>query len=226
MDITKLLLCQKMMTVELQSSMSNMRNEPFNLNSNKVPESVFTQHFKIENKGTTTYIKVNDYKCDGYMHITKINKGGRPVKITFNSEEMFNLFDSGNSKKFKSSMEGCLKKITSTFAVVPGSQQEEITYENIPKSVRVLEMQKTAEQSLEEKKALAKKIAEYQKELEILEKQKKEAFKEVKQQQEKSGVKTGKKRKIEETKIVEDDEDEEESSDEDEDDEEDDEEET
>ena len=61
-------------------------------------------------------------------------------------------------------MEDCLKKITTFYGVLPGSQQEEITYENIPKSVRVMEMQKSATENLEEQKFIEEKLAEYRKE--------------------------------------------------------------
>ena len=150
----------------MSNTMSKQSNKADNwyLSANKGPEPVYLKNFKIENKNSTTFLKFNDYKCKGYVHLNKVNKVGKHTKITLTSEEFFNLFDDANSKKFKGCMEDCLKKITTFYGVLPGSQQEEITYENIPKSVRVMEMQKSATENLEEQKFIEEKLAEYRKE--------------------------------------------------------------
>lgn len=138
--------------------------ENWYLSANKGPDPVYSKHYKIENKNSQTFLKFNDYKCEGYVHLNKVSKTGKHTKMTLTSEEFFNLFDDANSKKFKECMEECLKKIITHYGVLPGSQQEDITYENVPKSVRVMEMQKSANESLEEQKFIEEKIAEYRKE--------------------------------------------------------------
>ena len=136
------------------------------------PEPVFQQHFKIENRATTIFIRINDFKGDGYISFTKVSKSGKTVRISFNAEEMFNLFDLGNSKKFKEGMEKCLEKITNEFGILPGSQREDITYENIPKSVRALEMQKNAKMSKERQEYLEAQIDRANKEYDMIQEEK------------------------------------------------------
>ena len=181
----------------------------FQYNARGTPDPVYTQHFKIENKGSTTYIKINDYMMDAYMHITKVNKRGFHKSIALNSEEMFNLFDVANSEKFRAGIEACIQKITTHYGVLPGTQKEEIEYETIPKSVRALEMQKNAEAEFKKQKFFDSKYEELLEEYE----KKKEAENRTKKKRKASAPavnKNRKKKKVQEEEEEEDDDDDEE----------------
>ena len=145
------------------ANMSNMRmttganNFQVSRRNTDQPPPVYNKNLKLANKGVTHYLRVNDWKHDAYLHIKRQQDNGKYMSISFNSEEVFNLFDDKNAQTVRDHVEKCLDAVRLHYNVEPGtSQQETVEYTNMPRSQRIIEQEKEQKDSEEYEKYMDK----------------------------------------------------------------------
>ncbi len=143
---------------------------------NKVGLSpVFKKHFQSPCKKSVVKIKICDYNYQSYFHLTRQdNHGGKSYTITLRPDELYNILD------FKDmlieTMNSCDEAIWKNYGILPGTAEEEIQYETIPKSQRNMEREEVLNKNKEEEKL-------YQEFLKYKEQKRTETIKEVTESQ-------------------------------------------
>ena len=113
-------------------------------------EPAYEKYFQSQCKKSNIFVKVNDYHLNVFVHIDKQDKNGKNSKISLRLDEFYNLFSSPD--ELIESVNECVKELKRKYGVTPGSKEDEIEYQCIPKSQRTIEMEKTAaEQEAEDK---------------------------------------------------------------------------
>ena len=125
-------------------------------------EPAYENHFKCECKRSNLFFKINDYNHNAYFHIDKHDQTGKSSRFTLRLDEFYNVFASAD--KLVQCMNECCQAVKKKFGVVPGSNEEQIDYECIPKSQRTIEMEKSAEEQDAEEK-LFQEFKRYKKEI-------------------------------------------------------------
>jgi len=131
------------------------KSDGFQFSTNRRGESyyqspVFEKFLGSECSKSKIIVKINDYRCQSYCHITRQDKGGqKSSSITLRPDELYNILD--NSELIIQNMQACDSAIEKHYNVVAGSMEENIQYEPIPKSQRNMEMEEALKKSKEEK---------------------------------------------------------------------------
>lgn len=139
-------------------TMSNMKfsrkpkkTESFQLRSDPGTDSCYVKLLNIDCKKSKLHIKINDYKCQSYLHLTRHDTSGSKVaSMTLRPDELYNILD--NREILYKYMKECDDSIVKHFNVLPGTLEQEVESETIPVSQRNMEMEKQLQKSKEERK--------------------------------------------------------------------------
>ena len=112
---------------------------------------IFKKHFQSPCKKSVIKIKISDYNYQTYLHLSRQdNQGGKFNTLTLRPDELYNILD------FKDvlidNMNQCDEAIWKTYGILPGTAEEEIQYETIPKSQRNMEREEVLNKNKEEEK--------------------------------------------------------------------------
>ena len=164
-----------------------------------VYEPAYEKYFQSQCKKSNIFVKVNDYHLNVFVHIDKQDKNGKNSKISLRLDEFYNLFSAPDD--LIECVNECVKELKKKYGVNPGSKEDEIEYQCIPKSQRTIEMEKSAAEQEEDDKL----FEEFKKQRAEKTKKNKKDQKEEKENKEKRAKNKGKEASSEEEEEEEDD---------------------